>query len=154
MTITAALCRKLSDPIGYQRKLSFFTWSYWSYACDIMVAMLMHRNNKIFVLWEFTAIFTQTLWTNFLLFCPPTWRQWKPPIAIARLSLVRIFVVLKEIRSTYPILWEEGNPWPNVCWLRTLLRMQLELYVIEDKTICFEKICKFIHDILITSCEK
>ena len=22
----------------------------------------------------------QTTWTNFLLFCPPTWRQWKPPI--------------------------------------------------------------------------
>ena len=66
----------------------------------------------------------------------------------------RISVVLKKIRSTYPILWEEGNPWPDVCWLRTSLRIQLELLVIEVKTICFEKICIFIHNILITRCEK
>ena len=40
----------------------------------------MYRNNKIFLLWELTSIFMQTMWVNFLLFCTPTWRQCKPPI--------------------------------------------------------------------------
>ena len=30
-------------------------------ACDVMVAMLVDRNNKIFFLWELTSIFMQTI---------------------------------------------------------------------------------------------
>ena len=29
--------------------------------CDVMAAMLVYRNNKIFVLWELTSIFMQTM---------------------------------------------------------------------------------------------
>ena len=46
-----------------------------------MPAMLVDRNNKIFLLGELTAIFMQTMLVNFVLFCPPTWRKCKPPIA-------------------------------------------------------------------------
>ena len=45
-----------------------------------MAAMLVYRNNKIFLLWELTSIFMQTIQTNFLLFCTPTWQQRKPSI--------------------------------------------------------------------------
>ena len=45
-----------------------------------MAAMLVYRNNEIFLLWELTSILMQTVWTNFLLCCTPTWRQCKPPI--------------------------------------------------------------------------
>ena len=31
------------------------------FACDVMAAMLVVRNNKIFLLWEFTSIFMQTM---------------------------------------------------------------------------------------------
>ena len=31
------------------------------HTCDVMAAMLVDRNNKIFLLWEFTSIFMQTL---------------------------------------------------------------------------------------------
>ena len=55
----------------------------------------MDRNNEIFLLWELTAIFTQTLWTNFVLFCPPTWQRCKPPIR-GRSDLVSAFVA-KEL---------------------------------------------------------
>ena len=34
---------------------------YWRIACDVMAAMLVDRNNKIFLLWELTAIFMQTM---------------------------------------------------------------------------------------------
>ena len=47
------------------------------FACDVMEAMLVYRNNKIFLQSELTSIFMQT---NFLLFCTPTWRQCNPPI--------------------------------------------------------------------------
>ena len=60
--------------------LTHFVKFNWWFACDVMAAMLVDRNNKIFLLGELSAIFMQTMWTNFLLFCPPTWRQWKPPI--------------------------------------------------------------------------
>ena len=52
----------------------------WWFACDVMAAILVDRNSKIFLLREFTATFMQTLWTNFLLICPPIWWQFKPPI--------------------------------------------------------------------------
>ena len=57
----------------------------WWFACDVMAAMLVYRDNKIFLLWGLTAIFMQTMWTNFLLFCTPTWRQCKPPIGFTAL---------------------------------------------------------------------
>ena len=39
--------------------------SYWSFACDVMAVMLVHRNTKIFLIWELTSIFIQTvLYTN------------------------------------------------------------------------------------------
>ena len=52
-------------------------------ACDIMVAMLVGENNKIFILWELTSILMQTMWTNLILFwhqhsskCnPPLWKE-------------------------------------------------------------------------------
>ena len=53
---------------------------YCWFACDVMAAILVYRNNKIFLLWDLNSIFMQTIWTNFLLFCTPTWRQCKPPI--------------------------------------------------------------------------
>ena len=28
------------------------TIQYWWFACDVMAAMLVYRNNKIFLLWE------------------------------------------------------------------------------------------------------
>ena len=49
------------------------------FACDVMAAMLVDSNNKIFLLWVLTFIFMQ-MWANFLLFCPPTWWQCKPAI--------------------------------------------------------------------------
>ena len=63
-------------------KLNFNTSkeAYRWFACDVMAAMLVDRKNEIFLLWEITSIFMQTLWTNFLLFCRPTWRQCRPPI--------------------------------------------------------------------------
>ena len=45
-----------------------------------IAAKLVDRRNKIFLLWDFFSIFMQTLWTNFLLFCLPTWRKCKLPI--------------------------------------------------------------------------
>ena len=32
-----------------------------SFACDVMAALLMYRNKKIFLLWELTSIFMQTM---------------------------------------------------------------------------------------------
>ena len=49
-----------------------------------MAAMLVDRKNKIFLLWELPAIFMQTLWANFLSFCPPTWWRCKPLISSFR----------------------------------------------------------------------
>ena len=63
------------SPTGYTQSAR-----YWWFVCDVRAAMLVDRNNKIFLLWELTSIFKQTTWTTFLLFCPPTWRQWNPPI--------------------------------------------------------------------------
>ena len=41
----------------------------------------MDRNNKIFLIGELTTIFMQTMHVSkFFFFCPPAWRQWKPPI--------------------------------------------------------------------------
>ena len=36
----------------------------WRIACDVMAAMLVDRNNTIFLLWELTSIFIQTMWAN------------------------------------------------------------------------------------------
>ena len=39
----------------------FGTYSHMRFACDVMAAMLVHRNNKFFLLWELTSIFMQTV---------------------------------------------------------------------------------------------
>ena len=39
--------------------------------CDVMAAMLVVRNDKIFLLWGLTSIFILTMRANFLLF----WHQ-------------------------------------------------------------------------------
>ena len=60
---------------------------YWCFACHVMAAMLVYRNNKIFLLWDLTSILMQTIETNFLLFCTPTWRQCKPPLQLKNNTL-------------------------------------------------------------------
>ena len=80
-------CLLLTDPECFKgvftgsrgRRLTLITINWW-FVCDVMAAMLVYRNNKIFLLWELTSIFIQTMRTNFLLFCTPTWRPCKPPI--------------------------------------------------------------------------
>ena len=34
---------------------------YWWFACDVMASMLVDRSNKVFLLWELTSLFMQTL---------------------------------------------------------------------------------------------
>ena len=46
----------------------------WWFACDVIPAMLVYRNNTTFLLCELTSIFMQTMATHFLLFCAPRWR--------------------------------------------------------------------------------
>ena len=77
-----------------------FAW-HWRIACDVMVAMLLDRSNKIFLHWELTAIFMQTMWANFLLFYPLTWRQCSPHTVAAQVGISN---ALSDIWLNWPVI--------------------------------------------------
>ena len=79
-----------------------------------MAAMLVDRNNKIYLLWEFTAIFMQTMWARFLLFCPPTWRQCKPPITVNPRHAWPVFLKFERSFEIYLSVSNIANLVPRV----------------------------------------
>ena len=94
----ALACEQALLGVGGGRGKEERACSQVRFACDVMAAMLVDRNNKIFLIWKFTAVFMQTLWTNFLLFCPPKLRQWKPPIqGYLYFLFITLFEIIPEI---------------------------------------------------------
>ena len=68
--------------ISAELYLTRTSWAVYVYLV-LMVCMWRHGGH---VGGQEHSIFMQPLWTNFLLFCPPTWRRCKPPIAQALLT--------------------------------------------------------------------